>query len=208
MEDVLDVYERPYDPQRPVLCLDETTKQLVAETRTPVPMAPGQVARFDYEYERRGVSTLFMVCEPLTGWRHVTVTDRRTKADWARFIQQVVEVHYPDAETIVLVEDTLTTHTPAALYETFPPAEARRLANKLERHFTPKHGSWLTIAEIELSVLGRQCLAARIPDPATLTDKVTDWHTSRNAKRGSVRWRFTTKDARIKLHRLYPLIPV
>jgi len=213
MEDVLDVYERPYDQKRPVVCLDETTKQLVAETRTPVPAAPmqagkpGRLARIDYEYERRGVSSLFMVCEPLRGWRHVTVTERRTKRDWAHVIKELVDVHYPDAETIVLVEDNLNTHTPAALYETFPPAEARRLASKLELHFTPKHGSWLNIAEIELSVLGRQCLAGRIADPATLTEKVTAWHTSRNVRRGPVRWRFTTKDARIKLHRLYPLLP-
>ncbi len=213
MEDVLDVYERPYDQKRPVVCLDETTKQLVAETRTPVPAAPmqagkpGRLARIDYEYERRGVSSLFMVCEPLRGWRHVTVTERRTKRDWAHVIKELVDVHYPDAETIVLVEDNLNTHTPAALYETFPPAEARRLASKLELHFTPKHGSWLNIAEIELSVLGRQCLAGRIADPATLTEKVIAWHTSRNVRRGPVRWRFTTKDARIKLHRLYPLLP-
>lgn len=214
MEDVLDVYERPYDPARPVVCLDETTKQLVAETRTPLPPAPardgkpGHPARVDYEYERRGVSSLFLVCEPLRGWRHVTVSARRTKRDWAHVIKDLVDVHYPDADTIVLVQDNLNTHTPAALYETFPPAEARRLAAKLELHFTPKHGSWLNVAEIELSVLARQCLDARVPDPQILRDKVTAWHTTRNTTRGTVRWRFTTADARIKLHRLYPSLSV
>lgn len=206
MEDVLDVYERPYDPAWPVVCLDETSKQLVAETRTPLPVAPGRPARVDYEYERRGVSNLFMVCEPLQGKRHVVVSDRRTKVDWAHVIKDLVDVHYPDAERIVLVQDNLNTHTPAALYETFPPAEARRLAAKLELHYTPKHGSWLNIAEIELSILARQCLAARIPDDHTLTEKVTAWFTTRNARRGRVRWQFTTADARIKLARLYPTI--
>ncbi len=224
MEDVLDVYERPHDPRRPVVCLDETTKQLVAATRTPLPPAPardgrpGRPARVDYEYERRGVSSLFLVCEPLRGWRHVTVSERRTKADWARVVKELVDVHYPGADTIVLVQDNLNTHTPAALYEAFPPAEARRLAAKLELHFTPKHGSWLNIAEIALAVLARQVLGERIPDPVlarqvlgeripdphTLTEKTTAWHTTRNATRGPVRWRFTTADARIKLHRLYP----
>lgn len=214
MEDVLDVYERPYDPTRPVVCLDETTKQLVAETRTPLPPLPardgqpGHPARYDYEYERKGVSSLFLLCEPLRGWRHVVVSERRTKRDWAYVIKDLVEVHYPDAERIVLVQDNLNTHTPAALYETFPPAEARRLASKLELHFTPKHGSWLNIAEIELAILARQCLDARIPDPATLTEKVSAWSATRNAHRGPVRWRFTTTDARIKLARLYPSLPL
>jgi len=212
MEDVLDVYERPYDPKRPLVCLDETTKQLVAEVRTPLPAAPardgkpGRPARYDYEYERKGVSSLFLLCEPLRGWRHVTVTERRTKRDWAHVIKDLVDVYYPDAETIVLVQDNLNTHTPAALYETFPPAEARRLTQKLELHYTPKHGSWLNIAELELSVLGRQVLADRIAGPARLTEKVTDWHTTRNTRRGPVRWRFTTKDARIRLARLYPTL--
>ncbi len=157
MEDVLDVYERPYDPRRPVLCLDETSKQLVAEVRAPLPPAPkyegrsGRPARFDYEYERRGVANLFLLCEPLTGWRHVTVTARRTMTEWAHSIKELVDVHYPAAEQIVLVQDNLNTHTLAALYATFPPAEARRLARKLELHYTPKHGSWLNIAELELS---------------------------------------------------------
>jgi hypothetical protein len=212
MEDVLDVYERSYDPTRPVVCLDETSKQLVAETRTPLPAVParegkpGRPARFDYEYERRGVSNLFLVCEPLQARRHVVVSDHRTKVDWAHVIKELVDVQYPAAERIVLVQDNLNTHTPAALYDTFPPAEARRLAAKLEFHYTPKHGSWLNIAEIELSILARQCLAARIPDPQTLLDKVTTWFVTRNAKRGRVRWQFTTADARIKLVRLYPTI--
>ena len=217
MEDVLDVYERPYDPARPVVCLDETSKQLVAETRTPLPMAPAVAgkpgrparvdpARVDYAYERRGVSNLFMRCEPLQGRRHVVVSDRRTKVDWAHVIKELVEVHYPDAEKILLVQDNLNTHTPAALYEPFPPAEARRLAAKLELHSTPTHGSWLNIAEIALRILARQCLAARIPDDPLLTEKVTAWCTTRNAKRGRVRWQFTTADARIKLARLYPTL--
>jgi hypothetical protein len=207
MEDVLDVYERPLDPKRPVVCLDELCKQLVAETRTPVPAAPGRVARVDYEYERKGVASLFLVCAPLLGWRHVTVTGRRTKADWAHVIREVVDVHFPTAERVVLVQDNLNTHTPAALYEVFPPAEARRLASKLELHYTPKHGSWLNVAEIELAVLTKQCLSGRIPDAATLAEKTTAWHTTRNGKRGPVRWRFTTADARIKLHHLYPSLP-
>jgi hypothetical protein len=154
------------------------------------------------------VASLFLVCEPLRGWRHVTVGERRTKRDWAHVVKELVDVHYPDAETIVLVQDNLNTHTPAAFYEAFPPAEARRLAAKLELHYTPKHGSWLNIAEIELAVLARQCLDARIPDQETLTEKVTAWHDTRNARRGPVRWRFTTADARTKLRRLYPSIPV
>ena len=213
MEDVLDVYERPYDPRRPVVCLDETNKQLVAETRTPLPPAPardgkpGRPARFDYEYERRGVADLFLVCEPLRGWRHVAVTEHRTMTDWAHVVRDLVDVHYPDAETIVLVQDNLNTHTLAALYATFPPDEARRLARRLELHYTPKHGSWLNVAELELAILARQVLAARIPDPRVLAERVTAWFTSRNARRGPVRWRFTTPDARIKLHHLYPVLP-
>ncbi len=213
MEDVLDVYERPHDPGRPVVCLDETTKQLVAETRTPLPPAParagkpGRPARHDYEYERKGGSSLVLLCEPLRGWREVVVSARRTKRDWAHVIKDLVDVHYPDAATIVPVQDNLNTHTPAARYETFPPAEARRLAAKLELHYTPKHGSWLNVAEIELAVLAKQCLDGRIPDPGALTEKVAAWCATRNARRGPVRWRFTTADARIKLHRLYPSLP-
>ena len=212
MEDVLDVYERPYDSARPVVCLDETSTQLLAETRAPVPAAPardgkpGRPTRFDYEYERRGVANLFLVCEPLRGWRHLTVSSRRTKVDWAHVVRDLLDVHYPHAEKVVLVQDNLNTHTLGALYAAFAPAEARRLARKLELHYTPAHGSWLNVAEVELAVLSRQVLAARVPDEATLRERATAWFTARNAKRGPVRWRFTTADARSKLHRLYPLL--
>jgi hypothetical protein len=204
MEDVLDVYARPYDPRQPLVNLDETSKQLLADTREPLPMTPGQVAREDYEYERHGVANLFLWCEPLVGRRHVTVTERRTKLDWAQVIKELVDVHYPNAERIVLVMDNLNTHTPASLYEAFPPAEAKRLADKLEIHYTPKHGSWLDIAEIELSALTRQCLDRRIPDRETLTQEVAAWERERNAAQVAVHWQFTTADARIKLKHLYP----
>ncbi|MGE3910802.1 MAG: IS630 family transposase [Chloroflexota bacterium] len=206
MEDVLAVYTRPYDPKRPQVCMDEISKQLLADMRDPLAPAPGRAARVDYEYERRGTANMFLFCEPLTGRRWVSVTDRRTATDWAHQIKDLVEQHYPDAEQIVLVADNLNTHTPAALYATFPPAEAKRLADKLEIHYTPKHGSWLNIAEIELSVLGRQCLDRRIPDAATLKVEVDAWQDRRNASGRSVDWRFTTDDARIKLKRLYPSI--
>ena len=205
MEDVLDVYVRPYDPRRPQVCLDEASTQLVAETRTPLPMAPGQPARCDYEYERHGVSALFMATEPLRGWREVVVSDRRTAVDFAHVIKDLVDVHYPDAERIVLVIDNLNTHTPASLYEAFEPTEAKRLAEKLEIHYTPKHGSWLNMAETELSVLSRQCLDRRIPDKATLAAEVAAWTRDRNATQATIDWRFTTADARIKLKRLYPV---
>ena len=204
MEDVLDVYMRPYDPKRPLICMDETNKQLLRDARTPQPGRPGRPARVDYEYEREGVANLFLFCEPLAGRRWVDVTERRTKADWAHQIQQLVDVRYPDAEGIALVMDNLNTHTPAALYEVFPPAEAKRLADKLEVHYTPKHGSWLNIAEIELSVLSRQCLDRRVPDFAALQAEVAAWQARRNTAGGTVDWRFTTDDARIKLKRLYP----
>jgi DDE superfamily endonuclease len=204
MEDVLDVYTRPYDPKRPLICMDETNKQLLRDARTPQAGRPGRPARVDYEYEREGVANLFLFCEPLAGRRWVDVTERRTKADWAYQIQELVEVRYPEAEGIVLVMDQLNTHTPAALYEVFPPADAKRLADKLEIHYTPKHGSWLNIAEIELSVLSRQCLDRRVPDFATLAAEVTAWQERRKAAGGTVDWRFTTDDARIKLKRLYP----
>lgn len=206
MEDVLDVYTRPYDPQRPQVCLDEASRQLVAEARTPQPMAPGQPARFDYEYVREGVCALFMLNEPLRGWRQVVVSDRRTAVDWAHVIQDLVDVQYPDAERIVLVQDNLNTHTPASLYEAFPPETAQRLAAKLELHYTPKHGSWLNMAECELSVLSRQCLDRRIPDKATLAQEVATWVRDRNAAQTTIDWRFTTPDARIKLKRLYPIL--
>ena len=204
MEDVLDVYTRPYDPRRPLICMDETNKQLLRDARLPRPPRPGQPARVDYEYEREGVANLFLFCEPLAGQRWVDVTEHRTKVDWAHQIKDLVEGRYPAAEGIVLVMDQLNTHTPAALYEAFSPAEAKRLANKLEIHYTPKHGSWLNIAEIELSVLSRQCLDRRVPDVATLAAEVDAWQERRNAAGGPVDWRFTTADARIKLKRLYP----
>ncbi len=206
MEDVLEVYTRPYDPKRPQVCMDETSKQLLRDARSPLPVQPGQPARVDYEYEREGVVNLFLFCEPLAGQRWVDVTDHRTKADWAHQIQQLVDVRYPAADCIVLVSDNLNTHTPAALYEVFPPAEAKRLADKLELHYTPKHGSWLNIAEIELSVLSRQCLDRRVPDCATLQAEVAAWQERRNAAGGTVDWRFTTEDARITLKRLYPSV--
>ena len=206
MEDVLSVYTRPYNPKRPQVCMDEVSKQLLAETREPLPMEPGRPVRFDYEYERNGTANLFLFCEPLQARRWAAVTDRRTSIDWAHQIKDLVDVHYPEAEQIVLVADNLNTHTPAALYEAFPPAEAKRLTDKLEIHYTPKHGSWLNIAEIELSILSRQCLDRRIPNKATLTAEVAAWQDRRNAAGGTVDWRFTTDDARIKLKRLYPSI--
>lgn len=206
MEDVLDVYHRPYDPRFPQVCFDESSKQLVGEVRTPLPPAPGQPARKDYEYVRNGVANLFMVCEPLRGWRQVTVTDQRTAIDFAHVIRELVDVHYPEAARIVLVMDNLNTHTPASLYQAFPPAEAKRLADKLEIHYTPKHGSWLDMAEIEFSVLARQYLDQRIPDKATLKGGIALWQARRNLAGTAIRWRFTTADARIKLHSLYPPI--
>jgi len=206
MEDVLDIYQRPYDPKRPQVCLDEASKQLIGQTRTPVPCAPGQPARVDYEYVRNGTANLFMVFEPLAGTRHVKVTQRRTKKDWACCVKELVDQMYPLAERIVLVMDNLNTHGPASLYEAFEPAEAKRIADKLEIHYTPKHGSWLDMAEIELGILSRQCLDRRIDNVAELTAEVSAWQTSRNAARTRVNWRFTTSDARIKLKRLYPSI--
>lgn len=206
MEDVLDVYQRPYDPKRPQVCLDEASKQLLGEVREPLPMEPGEPKREDYEYERHGTANLFMIAEPLQGKRQVKVTDRRTAIDFAHVIKEVVDVHYPEAEIIVLVLDNLNTHGPASLYEAFEPAEAKRLADKLEIHHTPKHGSWLNMAEIELSVLARQCLAQRIPDKETLTAEAAAWQRRRNQHSVRIDWRFTTADARIKLKRLYPSI--
>lgn len=204
MEDALDVYTRPYDPRRPQVCLDETSRQLLGEVTPPLPPAPGRPARQDYEYTRGGVCNLFLVCESLRGWRHVVVSDRRTRLDFAHVIKELVDVHYPDAEVIVLVMDNLNTHTPASLYEAFPPTEAKRLADKLEIHYTPKHGSWLNMAEIELGVLAAQCLDRRLPDRATLEREVAAWERERNAATRTIRWRFTTADARIKLKHLYP----
>jgi hypothetical protein len=204
MEDLLDLYAEPYDPKRPVVGFDETSKQLVAETRLPLPMAPGQPERCDYEYARNGTANLFLCCQPLGGWRHVEVTDRRTKHDFALQMRDLVDRHFPDAELIRVVLDNLNTHTPAALYEAFPPAEARRLLKQLEFHYTPVHGSWLNMAELEFSMLSRQCLGRRIPDRATLATEVAAWETIRNEQQATIRWQFTVEDARIKLHRLYP----
>jgi len=206
MEDVLEVYQRPYDPRFPQVCLDEISCQLLADTRPPEPVAPGQPARQDYEYQRHGVANIFLCSEPLRGWRQATVTERRTKIDWAGVIKKLVDVHYPEAERIVLVMDNLNTHTPGSLYEAFPPEEARRLTEKLEVHYTPKHGSWLNIAEIELSALRRQCLDRRLPDGATMAAEVQAWQDKRNTAGGTVDWRFTTADARIRLKHLYPSI--
>lgn len=206
MEDVLEVYQRPYDPKRPQVCFDEGTKQLIRETRLPLPAQPGSPLKYDFEYERNGTCNLFMFFEPLSAWRHVDVTERRTKVDWAHAMRDLVDLHFPEAEVIVLVMDNLNTHKLASLYEAFPPHEARRILQKLEIHFTPKHGSWLNMAEIELSVLSRQCLNRRIPDQLALQQQVTAWETDRNNSTATVNWRFTTADARIKLKRLYPSI--
>ncbi len=206
MEDVLDVYARPYDPRRPQVCFDEGGKQLIGDVRPPLPVRPGTPRREDYDYERQGMANLFMVFAPLAGLRRVEVTERKTNRDFARLIQRLVDEWYPDAEKIVLVLDNLSTHSPAALYETFAPAEARRLVEKLEIPYTPKHGSWLNVAEMELSVLARQCLDRRIPDLEALRREVAAWVATRNAAVVKVDWQFTTADARVKLKRLYPSI--
>jgi hypothetical protein len=204
MEDVLDVYTRPADPARPVVCLDETSRQLLGEVRPPLPPAPGRPARHDPEYARAGVVNLFLVTEPLRGWRRVRVSDQRTRRDWAACVKELVDVHYPAAERVVLVMDQLNTHTPASLYEAFPAAEAKRITDRLELHYTPKHGSWLNMAEIELSALQRQCLDRRIGARDALEREVAAWVAARNGAATTIDWRFTTADARIKLKRLYP----
>ena len=206
MEDVLEVYHRQYGDEEVLVCLDETSKQQVKETRQARPWRPGAAASYDYEYQRNGVSNLFMLFAPLEGWRRVEVTDRRTKADWARVVRKLVDEDYPDKDRIVLVMDNLNTHHPASLYEAFEPAEARRIAERLEIHYTPKHGSWLNMAEIELGVLARQCLARRIPDQDALRRETRTWQDQRNQDTIKVDWRFTTADARIKLKSLYPSI--
>ena len=206
MEDVLDLYHEPYDPARPLVCFDESNKQLIKEVRLPLPAEPGQVARYDYAYERNGTRNLFVFAEPLRGWRHVKVTHRRTKQDFAHCMKQLVDEFYPEAECIRVVMDQLNTHTPIALYETFEPAEAKRILDKLEFHYTPKHGSWLNMAEIEFSVLTRQCLDRRIPDAETLQTEITAWETDRNDHASQIDWQFTTADARVKLAQLYPSI--
>ncbi len=206
METVLDVYRRPYDSDFPLVCMDETSKQLVAETRSPLPPIPGQCERYDYEYERHGTANIFLFAEPRGGWRRVAVTDRRTKRDWALQVRQLLEVDYPKAKRVTLVSDNLNTHTYASLYEAFEPEEARRLMERLEMVHTPKHGSWLNIAEIELNVLSRQCFCQVIADEAKLTREVAAWEVDRNISQTGVDWQFTTADARIKLKRLYPTI--
>jgi hypothetical protein len=206
MEDILEVYQRPYDPHRPLVCLDETSKQLIAETRVPIAAKPGQPGRHDYEYRRNGTANLFMMFAPLEGWRHVKVTDRHTALDYAQVLKELSDTHFPGSEKIVLVQDNLNTHKPASLYEAFPPAEARRLVERFEWHYTPKHGSWLDMAESELGILSSQCLDRRIPDQQVLKDEVGAWVADRNSKHAKANWQFTTADARVKLRRSYPAL--
>jgi len=206
MEDVLEVYQRPHDPARPVVCLDETSKQLISETRVPIPAKPARTARHDYEYARNGTVNLFMMFAPLEGWRHVKVTDRHAALDYAAVLKDLSDTQFPQASKIVLVQDNLSTHKPASLYEAFPAAEARRLVERFEWHYTPKHGSWLEMAEAELSVLSSQCLDRRIPDKQTLIDEVAAWQDNRNKNHTKADWQFTTANARIKLQRLYPAL--
>ena len=206
MEDVLAIYLRPYNPKRPVVCLDESSKQQIQDLIDGLPPRPGQVAKFDSEYKRNGVSNLFMIFEPLAGWRHVKVTDSRKAVDFAYCVRDIVDIHYPEAEKVVLVMDNLNTHTEASLYKAFPPEEAFRIAQKLEIHFTPKHGSWLNMAEIEFSALSRQCLNRRIPDQECLKKEVKAWEDQRNNTKTKCRWQFTKEDARTKLYKLYPTL--
>ena len=208
MEDVLDVYTQPTNRARPLVCFDESPEQLVSETRQPLPLKPGKPQCYDYEYRREGVANVFMFFAPLQNWRQVKITGRRTKADWAQCMRELVDVHFPNAESITVVQDQLNTHSPAALYEMFAPAEAKRILDRLDFHWTPKHGSWLNMAEIEWSVLNRQCLNRCIPDRATLARETAAWAAKRNSDDATVNWRFTTADARIKLTRLYPSIDV
>ena len=204
MEDVLAVYHRRYDPKRPVVCLDETVKQLIGESREPLPPRPGAVARYDHVYVRNGVASLFLACEPLAGWRHIAVTEHRRRTDWAHFVRALLDGRYREAISVTLVMDQLNTHSAASLYEAFPPQEARRLAERLEIHHTPKHGSWLNMAEIELSALAQQSLACRLARQDTLERRVANWEAKRNAAGTTVNWQFTPADARIKLRSLYP----
>lgn len=204
MEDVLEVYARVPDPARPLVCMDECTKQLTREVRAPQPAQPGQAARVDYEYERNGVAAIFCAVAPHLGWRHVEERERKTRIDYAGFLRALADEHFPQAERIVLVQDNLNTHSPASLYEAFPPAEAARIKARFEFHFTPRHGSWLNIAEIELSVLGRTCLARRIPERTSLAEELHAWERERNHAAANIRWQFTTADARRKLFKLYP----
>ena len=204
MESTLELYHRPYDPLHPVVCMDETTKQLTAEVHEPLPPEPGRVERFDTLYKRNGVATIFMFFEPLTGWRKASVTEGKTRVDWAHQVRQILDVHYPAAQRVHLLMDNLNTHSGASLYEAFAPTEARRLLERIEFHYTPKHGSWLNVAEIELSILSRQCLDRRVPGAATLQREIEAWQKDRNNRASKVKWQFTTRDARIKLVKLYP----
>lgn len=206
MENVLSLYLREYDPKRPVICVDESSKQHIQEVMEGLPAKPGEVAKFDSEYIRNGVSNLFMIFEPLRGWRHVKVTESRTAVDFARCLEELVDIHYPDADKIVLVVDNLNTHAESSLYKAFSPEKAFRIAEKLEIHYTPKHGSWLNMAEIEFSALSRQCLRRRIPDRVTLCDVIKAWEETRNRSEVKCKWQFTAEDARVKLHKLYPII--
>lgn len=206
MEDVLEVYQRSFTDEEILVCLDETSKQHIKETRMPLPARPGEPEKYDFEYERNGVSNLFMLSAPLEGWRHVKVTDQHTKVDWAHVIKELVDEHYPEKKKIVLVMDNLNTHKVSSLYAAFKPEEARRIAERLEIHYTPKHGSWLDMAEIEIGVMVRQCLDRRIPDQNTLKREIKAWQDERNKKGIRVSWRFTTQDARVKLKSLYPAI--
>lgn len=204
MEDVLEVYHRPYDPQRPVVCMDECSKQLIGEVRQPLLPKPGQIAKYDSEYERKGTANVFMAVEPLAGKRTTQVTERRTRVDWARFVQMLLMTIYPLAEKVVLVMDNLNTHGIASLYEAFAPGVARTLAARLEIHYTPKHGSWLNMAETELSILSRQCLDRRLDDRDLMAGEIAAWEAARNVAEARIDWQFKTADARIKLKRLYP----
>jgi hypothetical protein len=204
MEDVLEVYKRPYDPKRPVVCMDEKPKPLVKQTREPIACRRGQPQRFDYEYERNGTANVFLFAEPLRGWRRVEVTEHRTRSDWAQQVRQLIDVDYKKARTVTLVMDNLNTHGPASLYEAFEPQEARRLIEKLEIVHTPKHGSWLNVAEVELAVLEKQSIGGRVPDAMALQERAKSWEQDRNAAKAKVNWHFTAADARIKLRRLYP----
>ncbi len=206
MEDVLELYAMPYDPKRPLVCFDEHLVQLIMEKRRPLPAKPGQPERFDYEYQRNGTRNLFVFFQPLAAWRHVQVTERRTKIDFAHCMQYLVDERFPEADKILLVQDNLNTHTPASLYEAFEPAEAKRISNRLEFHYTPKHGSWLNMVEIEIGILCEQCLDDRIPDEDTLRREIAAWEAARNEQQATIDWSFGTADARIKLKRLYPNI--
>ena len=206
MEDILDVYQRPCDPERPLVCLDETSKQLTAETRVAIAAKPGHPARHDYQYRRHGTANLFMIFAPLEGWRHVKATDRHTALDYAQVLKELSDTHFPGATKIVLVQDNLNTHKPASLYQAFPPAKARRLVERFEWHYTPKHGSWLDMAEAELAVLSSQCLDRRIPDQQVLKKEIQAWESVRNGKHAKADWHFSTANARVKLKRLYPAL--